>query len=456
VRRLLTPVAALVAAAAPTVALTLLDPQPGVVAVVAAVGIATGGIVALRELEHRGRRVDVRAVGLAGVVVAVASVLVPPRNSSDLWSYVMYGRIFAIHHASPWVALPASFPHDPFLYRVSAGWRHTTSIYGPGFEAVAAIVARVAGSSATVARVLMKSVFAVATLAAGWLVARRTRSAAATAVVLLHPVVALSGIVGGHNDILVGLAVLAAVLLATDDRPVAAGVVLALGATVKLTGAIAVLAIGAWAWHRYGHRWALRFGAIACGGILLLYAPFGTSGLSAVGKNKSLLSRASVWQLPRLFTGLDSAHAVVHLGLPGHWNTSLVTLGTMLTGLLVIATALRFARLATPQPGVVAALAAFLLFAPYVLPWYSVWMVPALALDIRSPVARLLVWQAAMITLIYELKFQGVPEPASGIIWWTGIILSVAFALAFLVRARAATRARAVAPGLTGPSRPGG
>jgi len=440
VRRLISPVGALVLAAVPTLALTLLDPQPGVVAVAAALGSSTVGLVALREWERRGRRVDMRAVGLAGVLVAVAAVAVQPRNSADLWSYVMYGRIASIHHASPWTALPASFGHDPFLARVAPGWRRTTSIYGPGFEAIAAVVTRLAGPSALAARLLMKSVFAIATLGAGTLVARRTRSAAATALVLLHPVVVVSGIAGGHNDILVGLGVLAAVLYATDDRPVAAGVVAALGTAVKLTGAIAIIAIAAWAWRHRGHAWTGRFVSAACGGVALLYAPFGASGLSAVGKNKGLLSRASVWQLPRLVTGLDSAHAVVHFGLPGHWTTTLITIGTALTGLLVIGVALRFTRLDTMQPGVVATLAAFLLFAPYILPWYSVWVIPVLALDIRSPIARLLTWQAAMITLIYELKFQGVPEPASGIIWWTGILMSVAFAIGFLVQARVATR----------------
>lgn len=427
--------AALVLAGLPSLLLVLYDPRPGALAVTTGIAAATTGILVLRHLERSGTAVPVAAVIVAGIVVALATVFVVPRNSADLWSYVMYGRILAVHRANPWVSVPAHFVHDPFLGRVSAGWRHTTSIYGPAFEVPSALLARLAGGSPFVARTLMKATFAAATIATGVVVGRRTASAAATALVLLHPVVTLSGLAGGHNDVLVGLAVLVAVIWVEDDRPVAAGIAVALGAAVKLTGVIAIVAIAIWLWHRSDRRRATRFVLAGFGGLLLLYAPIGTAGLSAVGSNHALLSRASVWQLPRMLSGLDAKHAVLSLGLPPRWNTNVITLGTAVTGLLVLGLVWWYRRSASPRLPVVVGFGAFLLFAAYVLPWYSVWLLPTLALDVRGAFTRLFTIQMAVITLIYELKFQGLSGLGSDLVWWLGVGMTTLFCVLFLRRA---------------------
>ena len=440
VRQRFGPRSALLLAGTPSVLLILLDPQSGPVVVTLAIALSMGGLLALRELEHRGRPVGMRSVWLVGMAVIAAAVVVEPRNSGDLWSYVMYGRILAAHHASPWATAPAAFGHDPFLHLVSRGWRHTTSIYGPAFVGVAAMVTKVAGSSVVASRVLMKSLFALATLSAGLLVARRTRSAAATAIVLLHPVVVVTGIAGGHNDILVGLAILGAVLLAIDDRPVAAGLVAAVGAAVKLTGGIAIVAIAVWSISQRSRSWSARFSATAIGALLLMYAPVGTAGLSAFRQNHNLLSRASPWQLPRVLSGLDQTHAVIHLGLPQSLNSTLVSIGTLVAGALVLVLVLVARRTPSPVFGTLAGIGAFLLFASYVLPWYSLWMIPLVGLVPRTPIGRVLILQSATIVLVYELKFQGLDGIMSGTVWWSAILLSVFWCVLFIRAVRRTAR----------------
>ena len=89
-------------------------------------------------------------------------------------------------------------------------------------------------------RLFYQGLSAVALGGAGWLIWRRTRSAAAVAFLTVHPLVVMYLVNGGRNDILVGVALLAAVVLVSNNRPGAAGVVGALGALVKVTGVVGI------------------------------------------------------------------------------------------------------------------------------------------------------------------------------------------------------------------------
>lgn len=66
---------------------------------------------------------------LAGaVVLGVTLVLLPALPSDDVFSYILYGRISAVHGANPLITVPGAFPKDPFL--VDVYWRDTRSVYG--------------------------------------------------------------------------------------------------------------------------------------------------------------------------------------------------------------------------------------------------------------------------------------------------------------------------------------
>ena len=438
----LTPIVGLVLATIPTLALILSDRDLGPIGTVLAVILATVGIALLFEQEHRGRPVRPAWIVLAGVVVSSAAVMVEPRGSHDLWAYAMYGRIVSVYHANPWVLAPEHFSHDPFLARVGAGWRGTTSIYGPGFVGIAAVVTKIAGASALATQVLFKLLFAIATGAGGYLIYRRTRSPAATACVLLHPAIAVAGIAGGHNDVLVGLGLLGAVLFALDDRPVAAGLSAGLATLVKLTGGIGILALLIWSLTRHDSRWATRFGAASLGLVALAYLPFGLTGFSAFAQNRGSLSRASVWQIPRLLTGIDRQHAAANFGLPLGLTTTIVTVGTVVTVALTIAIAIRMRRAPDPIIPTIGAVGTFLVFAAYVLPWYPAWVIPVIALAPRRPMSRLLLLQGSVLVVIYELKFQGLSSGPAGVVWWLSVFASLGIAIAFLRSLRASPPTR--------------
>ena len=67
--------------------------------------------------------------GAIAVLVAVF-VLAPPLLSQDVFSYISYARLGALHGLNPYVHVPAERPPTrPSL----VGWRDTVSAYGPLF-----------------------------------------------------------------------------------------------------------------------------------------------------------------------------------------------------------------------------------------------------------------------------------------------------------------------------------
>ena len=189
----------------------------------------------------RVRVLTTRRVAVAGALLVALAVLAPPAGSHDLWSYAAYGRLLSVHHASPFTHVPADFPHDPLLHLVARGWRQTGSVYGPGFVGLSAAGTAVTGPSELATRLFFQLVAALALVFIVFIVWRRTRSPVALAFVVLNPALILA-VNGGHNDLLVGLALLGGTLLLEDGRPRRAGLVLAAGALVKL---VLVLPLGA-------------------------------------------------------------------------------------------------------------------------------------------------------------------------------------------------------------------
>src|SRR5437879_1619669 len=186
---------------------------------------------------HAPRRLA--AAVAAGVVgLLAAAVVVPPIESGDVWSYAMYGRIVAVHHASPYRHLPDEYPSDPFLARMDAVYHHTPSRYGPLFAAVAD---------------------------------------------------------GGHSDGLVGLALLGAVLVA-DRRPALAGSLLGAAVLVKATAVLALAGLAAWLLHR--RRRAVAARCAGAGALVVLVGSAvagGSATLTPLRQARLEVSKASVW-----------------------------------------------------------------------------------------------------------------------------------------------------------------
>jgi len=354
--------------------------------------VATASL-ACASLAHRSD------VTLGAAVPAIAAVLVlavaaRPRGSRDIWSYVIYGRMLGLHGASPYLHTPSQFPGDPFLHLVD--WRQSPSVYGPVFNLFAAAGAVLAGPSVLLARLWHQGAAALALTVALVVVWRRTRDPGALVWLGLHPLLVVIVVNGGHNDLLVGVAVLLAVVALDARHAARSGAAIAGGALVKVTAALGL--IGATAWTAARRVRARAWVVVVAAAVVLAvgYLPIAGQALGPMTSHSTLVSRASLWQLPNALLGIGATRAL----------RALPFLGAGVVLVLAVFVAVRSRRDDTPLVAVAGTVASYQAVAPYVLPWYCAWSLPSLALRRDAALARWAWWYAAVIATIYQVPIH--------------------------------------------------
>jgi glycosyl transferase family 87 len=350
-------------------------------------------------LEQRRPRVGIRPVLVAIGLVLLVAVALPPRSSNDVWSYTMYGRMVSVHSASPYQHVPADFRTDPFDRRVSPIWQHRGSVYGPAFVGYAAAVTFIAGDSVTADRLLFQlgALLVIATVL--WLVWRRTRSPSALAWLGLNPLFGAVIVNNGQIDAFVGLAILAAVLLAHERRGVLAGVAIAAASLVKITGLVALAGIVFWLWRR-GERRAAVLATVTAGAIVgLVYLPFVTGASHVLNGADHTVTPGSPWNLPaQLLVGKDAGRDLPGLIVHNSTLSTIFYLSLALTAVLAVGLAWRWARAPRPELAAGVATASYVVAAEYTLPWYAGWALPMFA-DRRISRLGWIVWVQAVVLL---------------------------------------------------------
>ena len=330
--------------------------------------------------ETRAGGVGTRTAWWLAVAAHVLVLLAPLLFSRDVYSYGAYGRIAAIHGANPYVVTPAAYPDDALVQFVGPKWLDTPAVYGPAFTALASIVARSVGEPTTLVAwfrwiAVAASLGTLALLRS--LVRRRAPDREALAVLAFgaNPAVLLYGVAGGHNDLLVALGVVGALVLMEGGRRTAAAAALALAALVKASAAVPLL---------------LLFMAIAGAAgrgrrVRALAAP--------VGAASALLAFSAAPYLTRTDPTLGLAELSTHEGwlAPSRFARRIldvVGLGAVARVAFAVALVLAVAALARAAWGRASVavddlgasfawgLLAVLLLAPVLLPWYASWLLP--------------------------------------------------------------------------------
>jgi hypothetical protein len=252
-----------------------------------------------------------------------------------------------------------------------------------------------AGQSPLAQRLFFQALYALAVMLALLLLSRRDTDPGALAFVGLNPVI-IAIVAGGHNDLLVGVAILAAVLAAGDKRVVVAGVLLAVAVLIKVSAALPLVAVVAWMGVHYGWRRGARAAITAAGVIVAGYAAAGgMAALEPVRHASTDRSKASVWSFPVSWVErtLFGAHGT---------NIHAITNAAVVV-VVIVAAVLIASRLSDLDPAIAAggAVLVYLLGAAYVLPWYAGWGLPVLALAWRSRVALVAQIQASVLLLVY-------------------------------------------------------
>lgn len=313
--------------------------------------------------------ISIRSALTAIVAAHVVFLLAPPLLSMDVFSYIQYARLGALHGLNPYLYDPATVPADaafPFI-----GWHSATSVYGPLFTLGTYATAPLGVGGALWA---MKTVTVAASLgcvALVWKAAERLgrRPLEAAMFFGLNPLLLVYAVGGVHNDVLMLALALGGIVLVLGRQERAGAFAVVSASAIKASSAILVpyLLIGA---RRRGPFLVGALAALALAGTIFAtvfhaeFVPF-LDTLRWEQRNGSLHS------VPKALFSI--------VGISG---TSLgVRLFCQVVLVAAVALTLRHAYrggdwLVAAGWGTLALIATTL----WLLPWYVIWVLPIAAL----------------------------------------------------------------------------
>ena len=337
------------------------------------------------------------SVRLAWAVGAIALLhvvwlLAPPMWLTDVFNYIGYVRIGAVHHLNPYSHFLRDVPGDSSFRWVT--WPKLHAPYGPVFLAGSWPLA---WASVPTALWIYKVTTALASLGCIALVARlaqelRRPVVPAVLFVGLNPLWLVYGVGGAHNDMFMLLFVLGGLLLALRGREALGAGSIVLGGAIKASGGLLLpfLFVGA------RHRKQVVIGAAAAIALVIaiVLVFFGDHPIGALlsfayqGENISFKSFPG--QVGQLLLGMDDVNYTMQ-------KVCNVLLLGVVAALLYRAWKGRADWLESAGWATLALLLSML----WMMPWYIVWLLPLAAIveDRRLRIAALIF--GAFVTLMY-------------------------------------------------------
>ncbi len=366
-------------------------------------------------LQHaKVTRVRIGLIAIAGVLFCLLLLPMYPVDASDIYDYIMRGRMSATYGLNPLQDVPERVGFDMF-YRF-ASWHRTPSAYGPAWELMAHGLSALSADSSRNTQVIVYKLLNVAGYAVTAFFIGLTLQRIAPRRVLLglyifmwNPLVLYMTAGTGHNDAVMTAPVAIAIYCLSQKWFVVATFAATVGVLIKFIPALLVPIIVLVALRELGFRRWLRyaiFSAILCGGLTaLLYAPYwhGIDTLRtsrrAIMYTGSVAAVARQWLMPYLdgVTNLSTSAQIAR-------NTShFLANGTLLAFAIFYLwqllafwrkhdtiTALRiFARIITFY---------LLVVSLWFHAWYVIWLVAVVALLEDTPIRRLALVFSYLVT----------------------------------------------------------
>jgi hypothetical protein len=365
----------------------------------ASIGLCCLGLAMMLWANSRGwspkpRKVFWTAAGAVAVLVNIT-----PVGSSDAASYAAYGRIAALGH-NPYTFLPSMLPggkHNPYTMLVSPQWQGTPSYYGPVATWTHLLAALLGGAKPWATIWVLMVMIGAAFLAAGY-VLLRTAANPVRAVLLwvANPLLIVELVMGGHLDAFIALAAIVAIVLSrrctTAWHDLLVGVVVGVAGGIKVNAIFVALGIAIPLLHDRAWARLARIGSVAALTTLgLYYVSYGFGALKPLGKASTLVISPTVW---RLVEGIFGSGHLVTTVIGFTWPPLMLALAWYL-----------YNRLSPDVPTVVAATCAltfaWVLVAPWALPWYASIAWVTLALLPRNSLTRWLTLATGTLALLH-------------------------------------------------------
>jgi hypothetical protein len=359
-----------------------------------------------RGWSPRPRRVFWTAVGAIAVLVNIT-----PVGSSDAASYAAYGHIAALGH-NPYTFLPTNLPGgagphptNPYTILVSPYWRNTPSVYGPVATWTQQLAAEIGGSRPWLTIWVLMIMMGAAFVATGY-VLLRTAANPVRAVLLwvANPLLIVELVMGGHLDSLVALFAIVAIVLSRRCtglwHDVALALVVGVAGGIKITAGFVALGIAIPLLHDRAWARLLRIGVIAGLTTFGLYLfSYGLVAFKPLGDASSMIISPTIWRgLQEIVT-----HADPHSAYALHLLNTMI--GFAWPPLMLALAWYLYKRLSPDVPTVVAATCAltfaWIVVAPWSLPWYSSIAWVALALLPRNTLTRWLTLATGALSLLH-------------------------------------------------------
>jgi hypothetical protein len=264
----------------------------GVVILLAVVAFAAYGLIVWLLWGRTDRRAGLVVVSFVGASFLVSALALPNLNS-DVYDYILFGRVVAEHDSNPADTFPEDFPDDPVYAYSSHQYTGERDNKLPAWTVVSVGLAHLGGDDPVSNLLLFRFTLLAINLgsvALVWTVLRRLHPAAALAGVALYglnPIVSVQG--QSKTDTLMAFLLLAAVALLVARHRRSAVVALGLSMFVKLI--TVPLALVFWVRELRLRRWPQLVGDGLTVGIiaLALYAPFSEHGLDLLFDHMGLL-----------------------------------------------------------------------------------------------------------------------------------------------------------------------
>jgi alpha-1,6-mannosyltransferase len=320
---------------------------------------------------------------------ALPLVLSPPLGSRDIYAYACQGWLW-LNDFDPYTTGVAD-AGCPWTASVPELWWHTPTPYGPLAVAVSGLAA--ATGSQLAAMAILRAIALAGAAVVAWGLSR-LGGERALLLGAVTPLVAIHGISGAHNDMLVAPGIVAALVTARARKAVLTGALIAAALAVKVTAIVALpfLLI------MVGRRWwaVLASAAVAFAGLTLATGlDFGW--VNALSRTGELVQ----WSSVPTAIGMAFGYLIGPQAIPVARALGLVVLFGL--GILFVRMALR-GRATDACGGMLAATA---LLGPVFYPWYALVPLAVLALG-RVPV-KWLVPATVICTFLALPNGQGIP-----------------------------------------------
>jgi Glycosyltransferase family 87 len=253
------------------------------------------------------RTLSMRTIAIAVVALYAVLLLGPPVQLNDVFNYLGYARLGALHGLNPYTHVMLGEQHDPVFLWTS--WRNLSSPYGELFTLLTYPLALV---SLPLAYWILKSVTVLLALTFVWLVYRVARQLGrdgrlAVLLVAINPLVLMYEVGGFHNDPFMLVPAMGAISLLLARRYKLAGALLMVAISVKFT-MVLLLPFLLLAAPGMRHRIQLLIGSALAAVPLVLVSvlAFGLS-LPNLSDQSRLITPYSILNLSGLALGLGGA-----------------------------------------------------------------------------------------------------------------------------------------------------